>query len=184
MKSEGHTAYRFSIEWSPPLPDARRDDVDADEPDPTAVAAYDTLIEALVAQHVTPMVTLQHFALPDWLDDVTDPSAPQGWERPRRAAALHQFCSWAGARWGKSVDWWITINEPLNLVLGGYMQGSFPPGVVLDFDRAFAVGRAEIARARRLLRRAQGGRHGRRGRRRQGVRSSRYAAHLPHVPPR
>jgi beta-glucosidase/6-phospho-beta-glucosidase/beta-galactosidase len=41
------------------------------------------------------------------------------------------------------VDWWLTINEPLPYVLGGFVQGSFPPGDVLDVTRAIAVVKAE-----------------------------------------
>jgi beta-glucosidase/6-phospho-beta-glucosidase/beta-galactosidase len=88
-------------------------------------------------------VTLNHFALPNWLADVTQSSQPQGWERQTTSDEFVTFCSRMGARWGKNIDWWITVNEPINVVLGGYVQGSFPPGIVLDFDRAFTVVRAE-----------------------------------------
>jgi beta-glucosidase/6-phospho-beta-glucosidase/beta-galactosidase len=141
MTSEGHNAYRFSLEWSRLYPTEAA--FLADQPDPAAVTAYDTLIQKLVAAHVTPLVTLNHFALPNWLDDITQSSQPQGWERPTTSDEFVTFCTRMGTRWGKNVDWWITVNEPINLVLGGYVQGSFPPGIVLDFDRAFAVARAE-----------------------------------------
>ena len=142
MASEGHNAYRFSIEWGRLFPTAAS--MAPMTPDPAAVAAYDAELDALRAAHITPLVTLQHFALPDWLDDVTQPSQPQGWERPEAKALFAQFCGWAGARWGKDVDWWVTVNEPVNLALGSYLQGSFPPGVVLDLARAFTVLRSEL----------------------------------------
>jgi beta-glucosidase/6-phospho-beta-glucosidase/beta-galactosidase len=141
MTSEGLTAYRFSVEMSRIYPTEGQ--LAFDSPDPAGVAAYDTLIAKLVAAHITPMVTLSHFALPAWLDDVTQSSQPQGWELPATSDEFVTFCQRAGARWGASVDYWITLNEPVNVVLGGYIQGSFPPGVTLDFDRAYAVARAE-----------------------------------------
>jgi beta-glucosidase len=145
MTSEGHNAYRFSIEWSRLYPTEAA--FTADTPDPTAVAAYDALITALVAAHITPLVTLNHFALPNWLDDVTQPTQPQGWERATTSTEFTTFCQRMGARWGANVDYWITLNEPINVALAGYIQGSFPPGAILDTDRAFAVTRAEARAA-------------------------------------
>ena len=141
MTSEGLNAYRFSIEWPRIYPSA--DAFMTDTPDPTAIAAYDALITALVAAHITPMVTLNHFALPKWLDDVTQPSQPQGWENQATSDLFATFCQRMGARWGADVDYWITLNEPVNVALGGYLQGSFPPGVFLSVDRAFTVAKAE-----------------------------------------
>jgi beta-glucosidase/6-phospho-beta-glucosidase/beta-galactosidase len=147
MVAEGHTAYRFSIEWGRLYPSQAA--FLSNEPDPSAIAIYQTLLSKLVAAHITPMVTLSHFALPAWLDDVTQSTNPQGWELQGTSDQFVTYCQRMGALFGGSVDWWITLNEPVNVLLGGYLQGSFPPGVVLDFDRAFAAGRAEaIAHAR------------------------------------
>ncbi|HEY8090569.1 MAG TPA: family 1 glycosylhydrolase, partial [Polyangiaceae bacterium] len=101
--------------------------------------------QKLVAAHVSPLVTLAHFSLPDWLSDGTPAttSSPQGWERPNALADFAAWCTFAAARWGSSVDWWVTINEPLPYVLGGYVQGSFPPGALLDLTRAFNVAKIE-----------------------------------------
>ena len=141
MTAEGHNAYRFSIEWSRIYPNEI--DFLADIPDPAAIAAYEGLLTKLRAAHITPMVTLNHFALPDWLDDVTQPTNPQGWELQKTADQFATFCQRMGARWGGDVDWWITINEPINIALGGYLQATFPPGIALDTDRAFTVARGE-----------------------------------------
>lgn len=132
-------AYRFSIEWARVYP--TRESFDRDEPDAAAIASYTQLLEALRAAHIHPVVTLQHFALPDWLSDVTKPDEPQGFERTEMPAL---FAAWAGrmaARFGSYVDTWVTINEPLNMALGGYVQGSFPPGRLLAMDRAFRMAR-------------------------------------------
>jgi beta-glucosidase/6-phospho-beta-glucosidase/beta-galactosidase len=141
MQQEGHTAYRFSVEWGRLYPDLNSFLFDA--PDASAVASYQAILTKLAAAHITPMVTLDHYALPSWLEDPSQSSSPQGWENQNTSDYFVQFCTRMGARWGGLVDYWITINEPVNLVLGGYVQGSFPPGVVLDMTRAFAVVRAE-----------------------------------------
>lgn len=139
LRATKQNAYRFSIEWARVYP--TRDSFDKDLPDAAALASYTQLFEALRAAQIHPVVTLQHFALPDWLSDVTRPDDPQGFERPETPSL---FAEWAGrmaARFGSYVDTWVTINEPLNLALGGYVQGSFPPGRLLAMDRAFRMAR-------------------------------------------
>lgn len=139
MTQTGQNAYRFSIEWGRLFP--TKASFDSNTPDPAALAAYDSEIQKLQNAHIAPMVTLFHWALPNWLSDVSKPSDPQGWERPETAAAFTQFCSRMAQHFGPSVDWWITLNEPLVYVTTGYLQGGSPPGVVLDANRAFAVAR-------------------------------------------
>ena len=143
MKASGQNAYRFSIEWARVYPTLA--DFTNDTPDPAGVAVYTTLLQKLRAAHIEPLVTLVHFSLPNWLSDglIATQSKPQGWERPQTIDLFTQWCTRAAKRWGNLIDWWVTINEPLPYVLGGYVQGSFPPGVVLDLTRAFAVVKTE-----------------------------------------
>ena len=141
LLAAGQNAYRFSIEWSRIYP--TRAAFDADQPDLAAVAAYDKLFTALRNAKITPMVTLQHFALPDYLADVTRPAEPQGWERPESIEMFGTWCKRMGTRWGGSVDWWATINEPIVSPIAGYIQGAFPPGLLLEVQRALLVGKNE-----------------------------------------
>lgn len=141
LKDSGQNAYRFSIEWSRVYP--TRESFDQNTPDPAALAAYDGLLDKLRAASLVPVVTLQHFALPEWLTDVARWSAPYGWERPEIVDLFAEWARRAGARWGKDVDYWVTINEPVNVVLGGYVAGLFPPGALLNVDRGLQVVRAE-----------------------------------------
>src|ERR1700727_1211675 len=84
-------AYRFSLEWGRLYP--TMDAFTANTPDPTAVAAYTDVLTALLAAHITPIVTLDHYTLPSYLDDVTDPTAPQGWENAETTTLYVEFCS-------------------------------------------------------------------------------------------
>ncbi len=142
LVSTHQNAYRFSIEWGRIYPTL--DDFNADTPDQTALDAYSALFAKLAAANITPMVTLHHFAFPDWLSDVTAPNDPQGWERPGVDDQFGTFCSRMAKVYGDRVEQWITINEPLNIVVGGYVQGSFPPGVILQLDRGLAVAKVEV----------------------------------------
>jgi beta-glucosidase/6-phospho-beta-glucosidase/beta-galactosidase len=141
MKGAGLTAYRFSIEWARLYPTLA--DFTNDTPDATAIAAYDTLLSTLKSAGIKPLVTINHYTLPDYLADVTQPTQPYGWENAQTGQLFAQLCTRMAARYGDRVDYWITINEPINLALAGYLQGSFPPGVVLDGDRTMAVVKAQ-----------------------------------------
>jgi beta-glucosidase len=142
LVAAGQNAYRFSIEWARLYP--TRAAFDADQPDPAAVAAYDKLFAALRAAKITPLVTLQHFSLPDWLADPRQPTEPQGFERAESTQLFATWCGRAAARWGGEVDWWATLNEPVLVPLGGYVQGTSPPGLTLDLNRALTVIKAEV----------------------------------------
>ena len=142
MKGAGHNAYRFSIDWARLYP--TRAAFDADTPDPAAVAAYDALLQKLTAAGITPYVTLMHFAVPDYLSDATKPKEPQGFERAETEDLFGQFCGRIATRWGALIDLYATINEPVVVPLGGYVQGSFPPGIVLDTKRAFIYAAGEV----------------------------------------
>ena len=141
LKSINQNTYRFSIEWARLYP--TRAAFDADQADADAIKKYDELFAALKTAGIKPMVTLQHFSLPDWLSDPRKPEEPQGWERPESITLFGEWCARAAARWQGDVDWWVTINEPMVAPLAGYVQGSFPPGLTLKIDRALTVGKNE-----------------------------------------
>jgi len=139
LKATNQNTYRFSIEWARIYP--TRAAFDADTPDANAIASYTKLFAALKAANIEPFVTLQHFSLPDYLSDPRKPNEPQGWERQETIDLFGTWCKRAATRWGADVDWWATINEPIVSPIAGYIQGSFPPGVVLAIDRALTVGK-------------------------------------------
>lgn len=139
LKATNQNTYRFSIEWARMYP--TRAAFDSDTPDPKAIASYDKLFAALRAANIKPFVTLQHFSLPDYLSDPRKPNEPQGWERQETIDLFGKWCQRAATRWGGEVEWWATINEPIVSPIAGYIQGNFPPGVVLAVDRALTVGK-------------------------------------------
>jgi beta-glucosidase len=121
----GHTTIRLGIEWSRIYPTA-----DA-APDPQAVARYHQILAGARARGLEPMVTLHHFTTPVWLDG--------GWENAEAATRFTAWAGWAAGEFGAEVDWWVTINEPMAVVAGGYLGGMFPPGHVLDTEGALRV---------------------------------------------
>ena len=69
--------------------------------------------------------------------------AAPGVENAQTTTLFVEFCSRMAARLGGQVDYWLTVNEPMVLAVGGYLQGSIPPGVVFDIDRTIAVIKAQ-----------------------------------------
>lgn len=139
-------SYRFSMDWARIEP--QRDVVDE-----AALTHYDAVIDALVAAHIEPMLTVHHFSSPVWADDPRRPNdAPCtpsdtdlcGWDDPEGAplliAELAEHARLLAARYGDRVDDWATVNEPINYLLASYGVTVFPPGrnLILSGDTGFA----------------------------------------------
>jgi beta-glucosidase len=114
MEAIGANAYRFSIEWSRVEPEEGAWNEEA-------WARYEDLVRRLREAGLTPMVTLLHFTLPNWIADRGGVTAR---DFPERFA---RFASEAGRRLGAGVDLWCTINEPNVQMFMGYMAGEWPP---------------------------------------------------------
>lgn len=157
LVASGQNAYRFGIEWARLFPSAdawQRCRAAAGMPLSQFVTAcrgaasaegvdyYHRVLRAMADRRLVPMVTLQHFTLPSYFHDLGSDAGAQGWTR---AGIVDDFAAWArfvGAEYGGEVDWWVTINEPVVTVAGGYLQGVFPPGRSADFASARVILRA------------------------------------------
>lgn len=116
-------AYRFSIEWSRVEPSPGVWDAEA-------IAHYHAAIGALRARGIVPVVTLYHWTLPRWVQNLEDPPAGLGgWRNPAVQQAFADFAGKMAEEYGKDVDLWITFNEPIGDTLAGYVLGVFPPGL-------------------------------------------------------
>jgi len=145
---------RTSIEWSRLFPDGAAESATTVEElrayaDPAAVAWYHDYFAAIHEAGLTPLVTLNHYTLPLWLHDgkachedlaaCTD----RGWlDLARMKPAITLYSAFCGQEFGGEVDDWATINEPLAIVLAGYLlpgpDRTNPPGVT-DASAAFDV---------------------------------------------
>ena len=115
MRDVKANAYRFSVEWS-------RLEPREGEWDDAAFGRYRELLSLLREARITPMVTLLHFTLPQWLADRGGVRAP---DFPLRFA---HFAGEAARRLGREVDLWCVLNEPNVHMYLGYVEGVWPPG--------------------------------------------------------
>jgi beta-glucosidase/6-phospho-beta-glucosidase/beta-galactosidase len=150
----GTGALRTSIEWSRLFPDGAAEAATSVEElaahaDSEAVAWYEAYFAAIRAAGLEPMVTLNHYTLPLWLHDGKschqdiDTCTERGWlDRDRMVAAAELYAGFCGQQFGGAVDVWATENEPLAIVLAGYLlptaDRTNPPGVA-DADLAVEV---------------------------------------------
>ncbi|TMK40653.1 MAG: glycoside hydrolase family 1 protein [Actinobacteria bacterium] len=157
----GANAFRLSIEWSRIFPrstasvDARRGftprvlrrlDALADH---RAVVHYGAELRAIRRAHMVPLVTVNHFTLPAWLDAGVPardafsrlapsdalPSGfgPRGWLDAATVREFAKYAAYLGWRYRRLVRMWTPINEPVPMVVDGYFNGAgvgsnFPPG--------------------------------------------------------
>jgi beta-glucosidase/6-phospho-beta-glucosidase/beta-galactosidase len=150
----GANAFRLSIEWSRLFPRSTHGARTPRELDrlvnQAAARHYAAELRAIRRRGMTPMLTLNHFTLPTWLhdpiavrdafagvapDDPPPAVARGGWLNGRTVREFGRFAGWAAWRYGRQVDLWVTINEPMVVAVNGYVNvagafaGWFPPGV-------------------------------------------------------
>ncbi|XP_057837214.2 beta-glucosidase 18-like [Cryptomeria japonica] len=116
MHSLGVDSYRFSISWSRILP-AGRGAVNME-----GIKFYNNLIDTLLSKGIEPFVTLNHYDLPQNLQD-----SYGGWLSPHIIKDFEAFADICFAAFGDRVKYWATFNEPNIFVPFGYLSGFFPP---------------------------------------------------------
>lgn len=115
MKDLGMNAYRFSVEWSKIEPERGLINV-------AAIQHYHDLVDSLLAEGMTPMITLHHFTQPIWFDELG------GFEKEENINDFVKFSRRIFEEFRNKVEYYCTINEPNVFVTGGYVRGDFPPG--------------------------------------------------------
>jgi beta-glucosidase len=117
IASLGVNTYRFSISWPRVRPDGSGAWNEA------GLAFYDRLIDGLLARGITPHLTLNHWDLPQALQQ------RGGWVA---RDTVHHFVDYAqgiAARLGDRVAAITTHNEPWVMAMLGHDSGIFAPGV-------------------------------------------------------
>ncbi|KAJ3100350.1 hypothetical protein HDU97_002268 [Phlyctochytrium planicorne] len=120
IKALGSPIYRLSFSWSRIFPDGHA----SSGPNPEGVAYYDNLINELLANGITPFVTLSHWDLPHALH-----LEYGGWVSYEVQDDFAAYADWVFSHFGDRVKNWITINEPWVVCILGYRYGpSKAPG--------------------------------------------------------
>ncbi len=139
MAEMGLKAYRFSVSWPRIYPQGRG------APNEAGLAFYEALVDALLANHIEPVLTLYHWDLPQPLQD-----AYSGWEDRRIIADFEAYCVTLFRRFAGKVKYWVSLNEQNYNLSNAYQIGAHPPAV-RDRKRFFAANHiAFLANARAI----------------------------------
>ena len=115
LENIGVDSYRFSISWSRIFPCK-------DKVNPEGIKFYKNLIKELKNKKITPAITLYHWDLPQWAQDLG------GWENRECIYWFKDYCTKVFEEFGQDVSMWITHNEPFCAsILGNYL-GIHAPG--------------------------------------------------------
>ncbi|WP_045741950.1 glycoside hydrolase family 1 protein [Actinoplanes rectilineatus] len=139
LAETGLTSYRFGIEWC-------RIEPERGHVSTAMLDHYRRMVDRCHEHGLTPMVTLNHFTVPRWMD------ALGGWRHPHAAEMFARFTEIALPVVRDGVPWVCTINEP-NII--ACREGANLPGVA---PVAYGMARpdqrvsAELTRAHRMSR--------------------------------
>ncbi|HBY8412809.1 TPA: formate hydrogenlyase subunit 3 [Klebsiella pneumoniae] len=111
MKQTGFNSFRTSIQWSRLIAD-----LETGAPDPDAVRFYHAYLDEMIANGIEPMINLYHFDMPEALQKQYG-----GFESAHVAELFARFARTAFSLFGHKVKYWITFNEPIVPVEGGYL---------------------------------------------------------------
>jgi beta-glucosidase len=117
MKKIGLKAYRFSISWPRVLPAGRG------KVNQKGLDFYSRLVDGLLGAEITPFITLDHWDLPQALED------EGGWAARSTADAFVEYADVLTRALGDRVKNWITHNEPAVVAWMGYSTGQHAPGL-------------------------------------------------------
>ncbi|CAN5798662.1 GH1 family beta-glucosidase [soil metagenome] len=117
ITSLGVGLYRFSIGWSRVLPTG------SGRPNHAGLDFYRRLVDRLLELGVAPMVTLNHWDMPQALQDAG------GWPARDTASRFAEYADVMFRTLGDRVRFWVTHNEPWMVAAIGHRLGLHAPGV-------------------------------------------------------
>jgi beta-glucosidase len=125
MKALGVGTYRMSISWSRVFPQG------TGQPNPKGLDYYHRVVDELLANGITPYVTLFHWDTPAAL--------PGGWQNRDTTKAFGDYAAYIGKQLGDKVKNFMTTNELVCFTDLGYRAGQFAPGLKLEAGPANQV---------------------------------------------
>ncbi|XP_026031603.1 lactase-like protein isoform X1 [Astatotilapia calliptera] len=128
MKELRLNHYRFSISWPRLLPTG----IKSDHVNEKGIQYYDHLINHLLENKITPIVTLYHWDLPQVLQEKYG-----GWQNISMVNYFNEFANLCFERFGDRVKYWITFNNPWSVAVEGYETGEHAPGLRLRGTGAY-----------------------------------------------
>nr|Q95X01.1 RecName: Full=Myrosinase 1; AltName: Full=Beta-glucosidase 1; AltName: Full=Beta-thioglucosidase 1; AltName: Full=Beta-thioglucosidase glucohydrolase 1; AltName: Full=Sinigrinase 1; AltName: Full=Thioglucosidase 1 [Brevicoryne brassicae]AAL25999.1 thioglucosidase [Brevicoryne brassicae]1WCG_A Chain A, THIOGLUCOSIDASE [Brevicoryne brassicae]1WCG_B Chain B, THIOGLUCOSIDASE [Brevicoryne brassicae] len=124
--------YRFSISWARIAPSGVMNSLE-----PKGIAYYNNLINELIKNDIIPLVTMYHWDLPQYLQDLG------GWVNPIMSDYFKEYARVLFTYFGDRVKWWITFNEPI-AVCKGYSIKAYAPNLNLKTTGHYLAGHTQL----------------------------------------
>ena len=118
MRDLGVDSYRFSVSWPRIFPIGTEDKINQ-----SGMDFFDRLVDTLLENNITPFVTLNHWDIPQGLEDLG------GWTNRDMVQQFVKYSHYLSRGLGDRVANWITHNEPWCISFLGYVEGRKPPGL-------------------------------------------------------
>jgi|TARA_B110000438_G_scaffold33744_1_gene33337 beta-glucosidase len=128
IKDLGVNAYRLSLSWPRIFATGKET-----SPNQKGLDFYSRLIDALLENRITPFITLNHWDIPQGLED------DGGWTDRSMVDAFVKYSFHVSKHLGDRVTNWITHNEPWCISYIGYIAGHKPPGLKNDWAKSLAA---------------------------------------------
>jgi beta-glucosidase len=125
LKALGVGGYRMSLSWSRIFPNG------TGQPNPKGLDYYQRVVDELLANNITPYITLFHWDLPQAL--------PGGWQSRDTSKAFADYAAYVTRQLGDRVHHFMTTNEFTCFTDAGYRDGGFAPGLKLPDAEANQV---------------------------------------------
>jgi beta-galactosidase len=169
----GMNTFRMSIEWSRIFPNSTASVDISDEgggvsqsdlealdqlANQDEVEHYREVFASLRAHDLEPLVTVNHFTMPSWVNDPTTtrvlaqlglPAQDAGWLSADTPVEFQKYAAYVAWKYGDQVDNWTVLNEPVPPVLTEFLAipgvvPNWPPGVIRpDLASTFLVNEAK-----------------------------------------
>ncbi|CAL8356342.1 unnamed protein product [Lota lota] len=120
--------YRFSISWPRLIPTG----IKFDHVNEKGIKYYNDLIDHLLENKITPIVTLYHWDLPQVLQEKYG-----GWQNVSIVNHFNEFANLCFEKFGDRVKYWITFNNPWSVAVEGYETGEHAPGLKMRGTGAY-----------------------------------------------
>ena len=107
--------YRFSVAWARIIPN------NSLVVNQKGVDYYNALIDELISSNIEPVITMYHWDLPQYIQDLG------GFANPLIIKYFEYYADVLFKNFGSRVKTWITFNQPYNFCIEGYGDGIFAP---------------------------------------------------------
>jgi len=115
MKEIGLDSYRFSVSWPRVIPHPGH-------VNEKGIDFYNRLIDELLENGISPMLTLYHWDLPQWMYE------KGGWISREICGYFDDYSALLFNKFGDRVKYWVTHNEPYCISMLGHLYGQHAPG--------------------------------------------------------